>query len=296
MKPVLNKSKSLESLREKKLRSKYGKYTDKKVQAKKNIIKRNKSSNTLDINKIENKLYEAKKNFDLEWKMNQRFDKVDEALKDIKTTMNGMNDSIALMENSVALMENSVALMVGLSLYNSPLISEELKPKLTSKLNTQINKFVAGMDREPNIINTNKKNMETNIFNSKKYEEPKVKEKDEKPKKKFSFKKKIKKPLDNDSSKLSIQSLIKNTSESISSATSNSKQNLTDKNKIFKKPVIKKPKNNSRNLNNKYNVKNYNTLKIKKEYKSQYYSYNIAQKKNGDSDKSKGESNKNPFL
>ena len=213
MKPVLNKSKSLESLREKKLRSKYGKYTDKKVQAKKNIIKRNKSSNTLDINKIENKLYEAKKNFDLEWKMNQRFDKVDEALKDIKTTMNGMNDSIGLMENSVAL-------MVGLSLYNSPLISEELKPKLTSKLNTQINKFVAGMDKEPNIINTNKKNkninkiMETNIFNSKKYEEPKVKEKDEKPKKKFSFTKKIKKPSDNDSSKLSIQSLIKNTSES----------------------------------------------------------------------------------
>ena len=289
MKPVLNKSKSLESLREKKLRSKYGKYTDKKVQAKKNIIKRNKSSNTLDINKIENKLYEAKKNFDLEWKMNQRFDKVDEELKGIKTTMNGMNDSIALMENSVAL-------MVGLSLYNSPLISEELKPKLTSKLNTQINKFVAGMDKEPNIINTNKKNMETNIFNSKKYEEPKVKEKDEKPKKKFSFKKKIKKPSDNDSSKLSIQSLIKNTSESISSATSNSKQSLTDKNKIFKKTVIKKPKNNSRNLNNKYNVKNYNTLKIKKEYKSQYYSYNIAQKKNGDSDKSKGESNKNPFL
>jgi len=254
MKPVLNKSKSLESLREKKLRSKYGKYTDKKVQAKKNIIKRNKSSNTLDINKIENKLYEAKKDFDLEWKMNQRFDKVDEELKDIKTTMNGMNDSIALMENSVAL-------MVGLSLYNSPLISEELKPKLTSKLNTQINKFVAGMDKEPNIINTNKKNkninkiMETNIFNSKKYEEPKVKEKDEKPKKKFSFKKKTKKPSDNDSSKLSIQSLIKNTSESISSATSNSKQNLTDKNKIFKKPVIKKPKNNSRNLNNKYNIK-----------------------------------------
>ena len=289
MKPVLNKSKSLESLREKKLRSKYGKYTDKKVQAKKNIIKRNKSSNTLDINKIENKLYGAKKDFDLEWKMNQRFDKVDEELKGIKTTMNGMNDSIALMENSVAL-------MVGLSLYNSPLISEELKPKLTSKLNTQINKFVAGMDKEPNIINTNKKNMETNIFNSKKYEEPKVKEKDEKPKKKFSFKKKIKKPSDNNSSKLSIQSLIKNTSESISSATSNSKQNLTDKNKIFKKTVIKKPKNNSRNLNNKYNVKNYNTLKIKKEYKSQYYSYNIAQKKNGDSDKSKGESNKNPFL
>ena len=289
MKPVLNKSKSLESLREKKLRSKYGKYTDKKVQAKKNIIKRNKSSNTLDINKIENKLYGAKKDFDLEWKMNQRFDKVDEALKDIKTTMNGMNDSIGLMENSVAL-------MVGLSLYNSPLISEELKPKLTSKLNTQINKFVAGMDKEPNIINTNKKNMETNIFNSKKYEEPKVKENDEKPKKKFSFKKKTKKPSDNDSSKLSIQSLIKNTSESISSATSNSKQNLTDKNKIFKKSVIKKPKNNSRNLNNKYNVKNYNTLKIKKEYKSQYYSYNIAQKKNGDSDKSKGESNKNPFL
>ena len=296
MKPVLNKSKSLESLREKKLRSKYGKYTDKKVQAKKNIIKRNKSSNTLDINKIENKLYEAKKDFDLEWKMNQRFDKVDEELKGIKTTMNGMNDSIALMENSVALMENSVALMVGLSLYNSPLISEELKPKLTSKLNTQINKFVAGMDKEPNIINTNKKNMETNIFNSKKYEEPKVKEKDEKPKKKFSFKKKTKKPSDNDSSKLSIQSLLKNTSESTSSATSNSKQNLTDKNKIFKKSVIKKPKNNSRNLNNKYNVKNYNTLKIKKEYKSQYYSYNIAQKKNGDSDKSKGESNKNPFL
>ena len=229
MKPVLNKSKSLESLREKKLRSKYGKYTDKKVQAKKNIIKRNKSSNTLDINKIENKLYGAKKDFDLEWKMNQRFDKVDEELKGIKTTMNGMNDSIALMENSVALMENSVALMVGLSLYNSPLISEELKPKLTSKLNTQINKFVAGMDKEPNIINTNKKNMETNIFNSKKYEEPKVKEKDEKPKKKFSFKKKTKKPSDNDSSKLSIQSLIKNTSESISSATSNSKQNLTDK-------------------------------------------------------------------
>ena len=289
MKPVLNKSKSLESLREKKLRSKYGKYTDKKVQAKKNIIKRNKSSNTLDINKIENKLYGAKKDFDLEWKMNQRFDKVDEELKDIKNTMNGMNDSIALMENSVAL-------MVGLSLYNSPLISDELKPKLTSKLKTQINKFVAGMDKEPNIINTNKKNkninkiMETNIFNSKKYEEPKVKEKDEKPKKKFSFNKKIKKPSDNDSSKL------KNTSESISSATSNSKQNLTDKNKIFKKPVIKKPKNNSRNLNNKYNVKNYNTLKIKKEYKSQYYSYNIAQKKNGDSDKSKGESNKNPFL
>ena len=182
MKPVLNKSKSLESLREKKLRSKYGKYTDKKVQAKKNIIKRNKSSNTLDINKIENKLYGAKKDFDLEWKMNQRFDKVDEALKDIKTTMNGMNDSVALM--------------VGLSLYNSPLISEELKPKLTSKLNTQINKFVAGMDKEPNIINTNKKNkninkiMETNIFNSKKYEEPKVKEKDEKPKKKFSKNKK----------------------------------------------------------------------------------------------------------
>ena len=289
MKPVLNKSKSLESLREKKLRSKYGKYTDKKVQAKKNIIKRNKSSNTLDINKIENKLYGAKKDFDLEWKMNQRFDKVDEELKGIKTTMNGMNDSIALMENSVAL-------MVGLSLYNSPLISEELKPKLNSKLNTQINKFVAGMDKEPNIINTNKKNMETNIFNSKKYEEPKVKEKDEKPKKKFSFKKKIKKPSDNNSSKLSIQSLIKNTSESISSATSNSKQNLTDKNKIFKKTVIKKPKNNSRNLNNKYNIKNYNTLKIKKEYKSQYYSYNIAQKKNGDSDKSKGESNKNPFL
>ena len=254
MKPVLNKSKSLESLREKKLRSKYGKYTDKKVQAKKNIIKRNKSSNTLDINKIENKLYEAKKDFDLEWKMNQRFDKVDEELKGIKTTMNGMNDSIGLMENSVAL-------MVGLSLYNSPLISEELKPKLTSKLNTQINKFVAGMDKEPNIINTNKKNkninkiMETNIFNSKKYEEPKVKEKDEKPKKKFSFKKKTKKPSDNDSSKLSIQSLIKNTSESISSATSNSKQNLTDKNKIFKKSVIKKPKNNSRNLNNKYNIK-----------------------------------------
>ena len=289
MKPVLNKSKSLESLREKKLRSKYGKYTDKKVQAKKNIIKRNKSSNTLDINKIENKLYGAKKDFDLEWKMNQRFDKVDEELKDIKTTMNGMNDSIALMENSVAL-------MVGLSLYNSPLISEELKPKLTSKLKTQINKFVAGMDKEPNIINTNKKNMETNIFNSKKYEEPKVKENDEKPKKKFSFKKKTKKPSDNDSSKLSIQSLIKNTSESISSATSNSKQNLTDTNKIFKKSVIKKPKNNSRNLNNKYNIKNYNTLKIKKEYKSQYYSYNIAQKKNGDSDKSKGESNKNPFL
>ena len=259
MKPVLNKSKSLESLREKKLRSKYGKYTDKKVQAKKNIIKRNKSSNTLDINKIENKLYEAKKDFDLEWKMNQRFDKVDEALKDIKTTMNGMNDSVALM--------------VGLSLYNSPLISEELKPKLNSKLKTQINKFVAGMDKEPNIINTNKKNkninkiMETNIFNSKKYEKPKAKEKDEKPKKKFSFNKKIKKPSDNDSSKLSIQSLIKNTSESISSATSNSKQNLTDKNKIFKKPVIKKPKNNSRNLNNKYNIKNYNTLKIKKEYK-----------------------------
>ena len=52
------------------------------------------------------------------------------------------------------------------------------------------------MDKEPNIINTNKKNkkinkiMETNIFNSKKYEEPKVKENDEKPKKKFSFKKK----------------------------------------------------------------------------------------------------------
>ena len=243
MKPVLNKSKSLESLREKKLRSKYGKYTDKKVQAKKNIIKRNKSSNTLDINKIENKLYGAKKDFDLEWKMNQRFDKVDEELKDIKNTMNGMNDSIALMENSVAL-------MVGLSLYNSPLISDELKPKLTSKLKTQINKFVAGMDKEPNIINTNKKNkkinkiMETNIFNSKKYEKPKDKEKDEKPKKKFSFKKKTKKPSDNDSSKLSIQSLIKNTSESISSATSNSKQNLTDKNKIFKKPVIKKPKNN----------------------------------------------------
>ena len=149
MKPVLNKSKSLESLREKKLRSKYGKYTDKKVQAKKNIIKRNKSSNLLDINKIE-KLYGAKKDFDLEWKMNQRFDKVDEALKDIKTTMNGMNDSIGLMENSVAL-------MVGLSLYNSPLISDELKPKLKSKLNTQINKFVAGMDKEPNIINTNKK-------------------------------------------------------------------------------------------------------------------------------------------
>ena len=240
MKPVLNKSKSLESLREKKLRSKYGKYTDKKVQAKKNIIKRNKSSNTLDINKIE-KLYGAKKDFDLEWKMNQRFDKVDEELKDIK---------------------NTIALMVGLSLYNSPLISDELKPKLKSKLNTQINKFMAGMDKEPNIINTNKKNkninkiMETNIFNSKKYEEPKVKEKDEKPKKKFSFKKKIKKPSDNDSSKLSIQSLIKNTSESISSATSNSKQNLTDKNKIFKKTVIKKPKNNSRNLNNKYNVKN----------------------------------------
>ena len=95
---------------------------------KKNIIKRNKSSNTLDINKIENKLYEAKKDFDLEWKMNQRFDKVDEELKGIKTTMNGMNDSIALMENSVAL-------MVGLSLYNSPLISDELKPKLKSKLN-----------------------------------------------------------------------------------------------------------------------------------------------------------------
>ena len=201
MKPVLNKSKSLESLREKKLRSKYGKYTDKKVQAKKNIIKRNKSSNLLDINKIENKLYGAKKDFDLEWKMNQRFDKVDEELKGIKTTMNGMNDSIGLMENSVAL-------MVGLSLYNSPLISEELKPKLTSKLNTQINKFVAGMDKEPNIINTNKKNMETNIFNSKKYEEPKVKEKDEKPKKKFSFKKRIKKSSDNDSLKLSIQSLL----------------------------------------------------------------------------------------
>ena len=245
MKPVLNKSKSLESLREKKLRSKYGKYTDKKVQAKKNIIKRNKSSNTLDINKIENKLYGAKKDFDLEWKMNQRFDKVDEELKDIKNTMNGMNDSIGLMENSVAL-------MVGLSLYNSPLISDELKPKLKSKLNTQINKFVAGMDKEPNIINTNKKNkninkiMETNIFNSKKYEEPKVKEKDEKPKKKFSFKKKIKKPSDNDSSKLSIQSLLKNTNESTSSATSNSKQNLTDKNKIFKKPVIKKPKKSSK--------------------------------------------------
>ncbi len=120
MKPVLNKSKSLESLREKKLRSKYGKYTDKKVQVKKNIIKRNKSSNLLDINKIE-KLYGAKKDFDLEWKMNQRFDKVDEALKDIKNTLNGMNDSIALM--------------VGLSLYNSPLISDELKPKLKSKLN-----------------------------------------------------------------------------------------------------------------------------------------------------------------
>ena len=114
MKPVLNKSKSLESLREKKLRSKYGKYTDKKVQAKKNIIKRNKSSNTLDINKIENKLYGVKKDFDLEWKMNQRFDKVDEELKDIK---------------------NTIALMVGLSLYNSPLISDELKPKLKSKLN-----------------------------------------------------------------------------------------------------------------------------------------------------------------
>ena len=277
MKPVLNKSKSLESLREKKLRSKYGKYTDKKVQAKKNIIKRNKSSNLLDINKIE-KLYGAKKDFDLEWKMNQRFDKVDEELKGIKTTMNGMNDSIALMENSVAL-------MVGLSLYNSPLISEELKPKLNSKLITQINKFVAGMDKEPNIINTNKKNkninkiMETNIFNSKKYEKPKAKEKDEKPKKKFSFNKKIKKPSDNDSSKLSIQSLLKNTSESTSSATSNSKQNLTDKNKIFKKPVIKKPKNNSRNLNNKYNIKKNNKLKIKKEFKFQYYSIYISKTK-----------------
>ena len=245
MKPVLNKSKSLESLREKKLRSKYGKYTDKKVQAKKNIIKRNKSSNTLDINKIENKLYEAKKDFDLEWKMNQRFDKVDEELKDIKTTMNGMNDSIALMENSVALMENSVALMVGLSLYNSPLISEELKPKLTSKLKTQINKFVAGMDREPNIINTNKKIWKLTYLIAKNMKSLKLRKKTKSLRKNFLLKKKIKKPSDNDSSKLSIQSLLKNTSESTSSATSNSKQNLTDKNKIFKKPVIKKPKNNS---------------------------------------------------
>ena len=157
--------------------------------------------------------------------MNQRFDKGDEKLQNI---------------------ENSIALMVGLSLYNSPLISDELKPKLNSKLNTQINNFVTGiMDKEPNIINTNKKNnkiMEINIFNSKKYEEPKVKEKDEKPKKKFSFKKRIKKSSDNDSLKLSIQSLLKNTSESISSATSNSKPNITDKNKIFKKPFIKNTK------------------------------------------------------
>ena len=65
--------------------------------------------------------------------MNQRFDKVDEKLQNI---------------------ENSIALMVGLSLYNSPLISDELKPKLNSKLNTQINNFVTGiMDKEPNIIN-----------------------------------------------------------------------------------------------------------------------------------------------
>ena len=162
-----------------------------------------------------------------------------------------------------------------------------------NNLKTQINKFVAGMDKEPNIINTNKKNkkinkiMETNIFNSKKYEEPKIKEKDEKPKKKFSFKKRIKKPSDNGSSKLSIQSLLKNTSESTSSATSNSKQNLTDKNKISKKPFIKNTKNNSRNLNNKYNIKNYNTLKIKKEIKFQYYSYNIYQKQNEASDKIK---------
>ena len=157
--------------------------------------------------------------------MNQRFDKVDEKLQNI---------------------ENSIALMVGLSLYNSPLISDELKPKLNSKLNTQINNFVTGiMDKEPNIINTNKKNnkiMEINILNKKKYEEPKVKEKDEKPKKKFSFKKRIKKSSDNDSLKLSIQSLLKNTSESISSATSNSKPNITDKNKIFKKPFIKNTK------------------------------------------------------
>ena len=39
MKPVLNKSKSLESLREKKLSNKYGRYTDKKVQLKKILLK-----------------------------------------------------------------------------------------------------------------------------------------------------------------------------------------------------------------------------------------------------------------
>ena len=108
---------------------------------------------------------------------------------------NKFEESKKTEENKIELMDS----LINGALKNNFFIIQKEKKKINP------NEILANKRKEyleRNGIGVSNVNLEENN------EEPKVKEKDEKPKKKFSFKKKLKKPSDNDSSKLSIQSLI----------------------------------------------------------------------------------------